>query len=501
MYSGNSFMSRDYHLRKVTRRTLSTVFLWLLVLTGWAAGQTSAAAGDDSKQSPPVASQPPSSPQSSSQVARDSIESQHPITKSEAKALFRSVDEILRFVSHDTGLPIKHKVKKKLITRDQVERYAEEHIKSDKDVQRMERSQLVLRKFGMIPRDYDLHAEFIKLLREQVAAFYDPKTKTVNLLDWIRPELQRPVLAHELTHALQDQTVDLRTWFRAGGSGDAPLPDQQEQVVQEAQSARENVTEGQAMLAMIDYILAPSGLDIVKAPDVVNAMRASMTDGKDLPVLAGAPVYLRESLQMPYAYGMDFERAVLTKQGTTAAYDGVLQHPPADTYEVMVPDAYIDRHGVPPLAIPDLDKLIAPDYERYDFGSMGAFDVYLLSKQYAPEADAKQYYSHWRGGYYLAVHAKSAPKDQIGLIYVSKWDSHEAARAFAKMYGDYVLTRYKGANRLPDSCPVSAEEPECAGRQWDTSEGTVFIELQGNEMLILEGLNDTTMQRARATLF
>ena len=103
---------------------------------------------------------------------------------------------------------------------------------------------------------------------------------------------------------------------------------------------------------------------------------------------------------------------------------------------------------------------------------MGAFDVYLLAKQYAPDADAKQYYSHWRGGYYLAVHAKSAPKDQIGLIYRSRWDSHEAARAFAKMYGDYVPTRYKSAKRLPDSCPASAEDPECSVRQWDTSEGT-----------------------------
>jgi hypothetical protein len=210
---------------------------------------------------------------------------------------------------------------------------------------------------------------------------------------------------------------------------------------------------------------------------------------------------LRESLQMPYAYGMDFERAVLTKKGTTAAYDGVLQHPPADTYEVMVPDAYIDGHGVPPLAIPDLDKLIAPDYERYDFGSMGAFDVYLLAKQYAPDADAKQYYWHWRGGYYLAVHGKAAPRDEIGLIYMSHWDSREAAEAFAEMYGDYVPTRYKDAKRLPNSCPVSREELECAVRQWDTSEGTVLIELRGNEMLIVEGLNDTTMQRARSTLF
>ena len=132
---------------------------------------------------------------------------------------------------------------------------------------------------------------------------------------------------------------------------------------------------------------------------------------------------------------------------------------------------------------------------------MGAFDVYLLAKQYAPDADAKQYYSHWRGGYYLAVHAKSTPKDQLALIYRSRWDSHEAARAFAKMYGDYVPTRYKSAKGLPDSCPVSTEDPECPVRQWDTSEGTVLIELRGNELLILEGLNDTTMQRARASLF
>ncbi len=482
-------------------RALIAAFLWLVLISGWATGQNSQAPSDSPQQPAPVVQQQPPPTTSPAQPDPTDIASAKPITRAEAKALFRSVDEILQFVSHDTGLAIKHKVKKKLITRDQVEHYVDDHIKSDKDVQRIERSQLVLQKFGMIPRGYDLHAEYIKLLREQVAAFYDPKTKTVNLLDWVRPELQRPVLAHELTHALQDQAIDLRTWFRAGGGDGAPLPDQQEQIVQEAQSARENITEGQAMLTMIDYILEPSGLNIVKAPDVVNAMRTSMTDGKNLPVLAAAPAYLRESLLMPYAFGMDFERAVLTKQGTAAAFDGVLHRPPADTYEVMQPDAYIDGHGVTPLTVLDLDKLIAPHFERYDFGSMGAFDVYLLVKQYAPDDDAKQYYSHWRGGYYLAVHSKSAPKDQIGLIYMSKWDSAESAKSFAKMYGDYVPTRYKGANRLPASCPVTKDDPECNGRQWDTAEGTVLIELQGSELLILEGLDDSTMQRARAVLF
>ena len=497
MYAEGSRMPDRFQTPQQSLRWLSALILFLVLCVGVGLSQTDAQPREETQSPSSAATQDKTPPQADS----TSIVSDRPITKAEAKALFRSVDEILQFVSHDTGLLIKHKVKKRLINRDQVERYVEDHIKSDKDVQRIQRSQLVLQKFGMIPPGYDLHAQFLKLLREQVAAFYDPKTKTVNLLDWVRPELQRPVLAHELTHALQDQTIDLRLWFRDGGKEDGALPDQQEQVVEEAQAARENVAEGQAMLSMIDYILAPSEKNILTAPDVVNAIRASMTDSKDLPVLAAAPVYLRESLLMPYAFGMDFEREVLTKQGTSAAYDGVLQHPPAGTYEVMEPDAYIDGHAVTPLPIPDLDKLIAPDYERYDFGAMGAFDVYLLAKQYAPDSDTRQYYSHWRGGYYLAVHAETAAKDQIGLIYLSHWDSPEAAKAFAKMYGDYVPTRYKGASRLPDSCPVAKEGQECSGSQWDTSGGTVLLDLRGNDLLILEGLNDSTMQRARITLF
>src|ERR1017187_1787815 len=50
-------------------------------------------------------------------------ESQTRITNAQAKDLFRSVDKILDFASHDTGLPIKHKVKRNLITRESMERY------------------------------------------------------------------------------------------------------------------------------------------------------------------------------------------------------------------------------------------------------------------------------------------------------------------------------------------------------------------------------------------
>ena len=54
------------------------------------------------------------------------------------------------------------------------------------------------------------------LLKEQVAGYYDPKTKTVNLLDWLGAEQQKPVLAHELTHALAGPVFQSRKIHEAG---------------------------------------------------------------------------------------------------------------------------------------------------------------------------------------------------------------------------------------------------------------------------------------------
>ena len=122
------------------------------------------------------------------------------------------MDEISGFVSADTKLPIEHRVKRKLISRDEVNRYLQEKFDEDESAKRMERSEMVLKKFGLLDRDFHLRPFLLSLLTEQIAGFYDNKTKTVNLLDWIEPDEQKPVLAHELTHALQDQKVGLTKW-------------------------------------------------------------------------------------------------------------------------------------------------------------------------------------------------------------------------------------------------------------------------------------------------
>ena len=287
-------------------------------------------------------------------------------------------------------MPIEHQVKRNLITRESMEKYVDKRMKDDKDAQRLEQSRLVLEKFGLLPPGYDLHAEFLRLLAEQVAAYYDPKTKSVNLLDWVPPDTQKPVLAHELTHALQDQKIGLEKWELAGAKDDSPLPDQQEYAVEEAQAARQCVTEGQAMVVLLDYTLAPMGKNVLTAPGDRrrHARRhgrqqglAGLCGGAHVPAgIADDALHLRDRL---CAHGA-------RQQGQRAAYGGMLENPPVDTRQIMQPETYLSNQVVAPLTIPDLDKLVAPDYKRFDFGGMGEFDVYLLAKQYGGDNAPKE---------------------------------------------------------------------------------------------------------------
>ena len=272
------------------------------------------------------------------------------ITPRQAEELFHSVDEILAFDSKQTGLPIKKPVKRRLTSRDEVEAYLTKHMK-DEDVKRLQRSELVLKKFGLLPRDFDLEKLLVALLREQVAGYYDPKTKTVNLLDWVPIEEQEPVMAHELTHALQDQAVGLDKWMKRGEKdlGEIrrdPTPTDIEN--DEMDDSREAVIEGQAEAVMMQYELAPVGHSILDSPDLVDAMESQMSSGTDdSKVFKDAPIFLRESLTFPYSYGLKFEIKLLEKGGKQQAFAGVLASPPHTTRQIMQPETYLSGEQIP----------------------------------------------------------------------------------------------------------------------------------------------------------
>ena len=110
------------------------------------------------------------------------------ITPEQARQLFSSVDSILQFDSKVTGLPVLETVKRRLVTRDEVEKYLMHQLQNDRDAKRLQSSELVLKKFGLLDRDF--HSAAVSDLAADASrwrGYYDNKTKTVNLLDWIRP--------------------------------------------------------------------------------------------------------------------------------------------------------------------------------------------------------------------------------------------------------------------------------------------------------------------------
>ena len=469
----------------------------------------SPATQEEPKPIPPPAQPKPEQPQQEqpdqSQPKPEPPKEEVKITPRQAEELFHSVDEILDFDSKQTGLPIKKEVKRKLTSRDEVVSYLTKHL-NDEDTKRLRRSELVLKKFGLLPRDFNLETFLVALLREEVAGYYDPKTKTVNLLDWVPIEEQEPVMAHELTHALQDQSVGLQKWMKKGEKdlGEIrkdPTPSDIEN--DEMDNTREAVLEGQAQAMMFQYAIAPTGHSIVNSPALVDAMEEeTLTGTPSTKVFNDAPIFLKESLTFPYSYGMDFIVKLMQKGGKERAFAGVLHNPPHTTRQIMQPDTYLAGEKIEPMRVPDF-KHDFKNYEKFDIGAMGEFDVAVLIEQYAGKPLSKRLYPDWRGGYYYAAKPKldarpdSTATAPLALLYVSRWSSADKAAEFAEIYAHSLKQRYKKADEIGD--PANSDPQNDSKREllngrhaWTTEEGTVVIEERGDTVLVSESLDAAT---------
>ncbi len=476
----------------VTRRWLSFALLLvaMLLLVPWAAAQPPETSQSAGSETPPNAH-----PQDD--------DAPYKISAAKAKDLFREADNILEFASKDSGLPIRHSVKKKLTSRDEVERFLRKHMGEDEDAQRMRGSELVLKKFGLLPRDFDLQKFLIALLKEQVAGYYDPKTKTVNLLDWISLEQQRPVMAHELTHVLQDQTFGLEKWMKAEGGWDGkrtPIP--RDLADDEVGTARQAVAEGQAMAVLVDYMLAPTGQSLLTSPQIVEAMKSGL--GAEGVQFRDAPIFLKETMVFSYRYGLDFVTAVLQAGGREKAFAGLLANPPRTSREIMEPSTYLAGEKLAPMTLADFGKDF-PDYQIFDTGAMGEFDVAVLMQQYAGKDVSKALYPHWRGGYYYAARSRRDANAPIGLMYLSRWSSSDKAAQFAAVYAKSLAARYKQAVPVVKNSEIAPEVPawrSLRGRHsWRTEEGTVVVEVQGDQVLVGESMDEETLRRVETDVF
>lgn len=438
------------------------------------------------------------------------------ITPHEAEVLFHSVDEILEFDSKETGLAVKHSVKRRLTSRDEVLKFLTEHMKEE-DTRRLQRSEMVLKKFGLLPRDFDLEKLLLSMLEEQIAGYYDPKTKTVNLLDWIPSLEQEPVLAHELTHALQDQAIGLAKFMKKGDRDLAESkkePKAEDIENDEMDDARQAIVEGQAEAVMLDYALKPVGRSLADSPEVVSAMESEMENGTaDSAVFKSAPLFLRESLAFPYNYGLKFEIRMMEAGGRQKAFASVLANPPHTSRQIMQPETYLSGERLSPMHMVDFANDFK-DYDRFDVGAIGENDTATMIEQYAGKQISERLYRDWRGAYYYAVHPKGQPGSPLGVLYLSRWSSAEKAGEFASVYAKAIAGRYKSVREIKAQQAVAQSGPQAQstepaytvdvlkGRhEWTTEEGPVVVDAESDTVLVMESLDAATARSIERELF
>ena len=484
-----------------TVRGVTLLFAVMMMLATLSAGPAVRALEGGSGQAG-AAQVPPKPPTQGQTPPADKPQTETHITPDQARELFRSVDELINFASDETGLPIRHQVKRTLTSRADVEKYLSDKFSEDQDSRRMQRGEIVLKKFGLLDRDFDLKPFMLALLKEQIAGYYDSKTKTVYMLDWVDPETQKQVLVHELTHALQDQHTDLEKWndqtpadpsHNVGEDNDHLAKD-------EMDTARTAALEGQAMAVFVDYSLKPSGRSLIKDPELLEQLENQMQSTDDSPVLARAPLLLSESLLFPYKDGLSFEQDVWMDKGKKSAFAGVLDRPPSSSWEVINPRVYEQAKQSPLLVLPDIHPLLNKLYKPYDIGQVGQLDLRILAQIFGGEAAARELTPAWDGGIYWAgqkISAKTADEQaatsSVALMYLSAWKSTASARTFARMYGDEVGRKYSGVKLdVADKAPGTEQGDEVI---YNTNEGPVVITVRNKFVFVSESFDLGTARK------
>ena len=421
------------------------------------------------------------------------------MSDADAKELFKSVDKIVAFASEDSGFPKRTAVKRRLVSSAEVEKFTRDQQEKEEYAQRLTRSEMTMKKFGLLSRDFNLREFVVRANGKEIAAYYDDETKTISMVNWIPLERQAPILAHELTHALQDQNYDLKAWMKVEAPKPGEKKNNESDVNDDSIPARRAAVEGQAQIVFVDYILAPLGRNLQNTPGLLYQMEEpAVKAAADSQLLHDAPVILREMGTFPYREGLIFEGELLEKGGKQMAFSGVFARPPRNTHEVMQPTAYMNREKLSQVHIPDVQQILSDKYAVYDTGGVGELDVRALLKTYGNRKEADILAGSWSGGAYVAFRRTAKPAADalttadLSLLYVSRWKSPASADRFAHIYATAIAQRYQSATPQAVTSCAGAKCPAFAV-QILTEEGPVIVQQWAdNTVLVSESFDQMT---------
>ena len=267
----------------------------------------------------------------------------------------------------------------------------------------------VLKLLGLLPSDADVRDLTGKTLATEVGGFYVPRTGRLAIVGGFGSGLLgKAALAHELTHALEDQQFGIER--------------RRKRFELDASTADSAFTEGTATIAMVDYVV----FDQTGSPDIPARIRAGAVKalGKAVvPESSGLPRYLRESLIFPYAAGARLVDHIENRGGWEAVNRGFGSRAPLSTEQVMHPGKYDSRERPVRVRVgaPAGTRLVEP-------GDFGEFDTEQMLHEANGEERAERAAAGWGGGGFALWRR---PDGRYGLSVRWVWDTPRDAREFA----------------------------------------------------------------------
>ncbi|MDQ2921822.1 MAG: hypothetical protein M3R52_09480, partial [Acidobacteriota bacterium] len=324
-------------------------------------------------------------------------------------AIVATTAAVLKETSEIRELPILRPVKSGAQSRVEIERMLVKNLDEQMTPAEMHAAELALRKFGLAPSDFEYRSFIIKLLTEQVAGYYDSKTREFHLADWLDLEGQKPVMVHELTHALQDQHFHLRR-FEKWPHGDS-----------DAELAAHALIEGDATLAMTIYMAQNPLVALAFSRSLGSTAISSVQFNQ-------APRALRESLIFPYGQGTEWATQ-LYKRGGWSMLSKAFTQLPLSSEQILHPEKYFSYERPVKVVLADLRNLLGPAWKEIDSDVNGEWSYYLILDQFLNSpAESRRAAAGWAGDRYEIY--EEPKRGQVLIAHVAAWDTENDAHEF-----------------------------------------------------------------------
>jgi hypothetical protein len=275
---------------------------------------------------------------------------------------------------------------------------------------------------GLVGERPGLLDRLVDFYSSQVIAFYDPQPRRffvvknaegLDALAGAEAMSEDLIFSHELTHALQDESMQLdRRVQELKEDGDRSL-------------ALQCLLEGEATVVMIRVALKGiPGADERAEEQLAPLLSPGALERANVP--ADVPAYFVDQLFFPYVEGTAYVRAALARGGW-AEVDRLWRAPPESTAEIL--------HGepLPPPARGLLPSDLATAYPGWRLvytDTLGEWTIRFLLGRALPEGEAAKAATGWRGDR-IAFFSEGPA---MGYLWRIRFDGPGTAERFADAF-------------------------------------------------------------------